>query len=100
MKPYIELSGTKIYLPQAIDPHKYEVCTMKSGSKTYFLLCKKLRKRYIQATGVLMELVDTNLDFHKIGDFYVQRTFPLKGLVIKKIDIDWQATSTSTPSAE
>ena len=99
MKPFIEINGDKVYLPQSVDPHKYEVCLMEFGNDYFYLLCRKVEKRYIQATGAVMERVENELKFHKIGDFYVQRTFPLNRIEIAKINIDWQATSTSTPAS-
>lgn len=93
MKPYIEVKGQRIHVPQSVDPHKYEVCLLEFGDDYFYLLCKKVGKRYIQATGVVMERVGNELIFHKMGDFYAQRTFPLNLIEILKINIDWQATS-------
>ncbi|HET6992107.1 MAG TPA: hypothetical protein VFJ43_12315 [Bacteroidia bacterium] len=98
MKPYIEVKGNKIYLPQSVDPHKYEVCMMEFGNDNFYLLCRKVSKRYLQATGVVMEHVGNELIFHKAGSVYVQRTFPLNRAEFAKINIDWQATSQSSVS--
>lgn len=98
MKPFIEHEGKKIYLPQSVDPHKFEVCVMEFGKDNFYLLCRKVATRYTQATGVVMERAGNELIFHKAGAVYVQRTFPLSRVEFAKINIDWQATSASGSS--
>ena len=93
MKPYIEIENDRVYLPQTVDPHKFEVCVMSNGNGNFYLLCRKVATRYTQATGVVMERKGKELDFHKAGSAYVQRTFPLFKSKIHKIQIDWQASS-------
>jgi hypothetical protein len=93
MKPYIEIDGERLYLPQTVDAHKYEVCVMSNGMDKFFLLCRKVAKRFIQATGVLMERSGKELIFHNAGGVYVQRSFPLSKTEIHPIGIDWQASS-------
>ena len=93
MKPYIEIDGDQLYLPQAVDAHNFEVCVMSSGRDKFFLLCRKVAKRYRQATGVLMERVGNELIFHNAGGVYVQRTFPLDRSEMHKISIDWKAST-------
>lgn len=101
MKPYIETEGTRLYLPQTVDPHKFEVCMRSWNGMTFFLLCRKVAQRYRQATGVVMERVNNELIFHKAGAVYVQRTFPLEGLETANIQIDWSAgASVSIPTEE
>lgn len=73
---------------------------MESGKDNFYLLCRKVAKRYFQATGVVMERVGKELIFHKAGAVYVQRTFPLNKIEIAKINIDWQATSNTIASEE
>ena len=72
MKPYIEVKGTKVHLPQSVDPHQYEVFMMEFGDDYFYLLCKKVGKRYFQATGVVMERKGNDLIFHKDGSLYFQ----------------------------
>ena len=93
MKPYIESDGDRLYLPQTVDPHKYELCVMNAGGNIFYLLCRKVATRYIQATGVLMERVANEIIFHNAGGVHVQRTFPLNNSEMHKIQIDWQANS-------
>jgi hypothetical protein len=93
MKPYIELRGDQLYLPQTVDANKFEVCVMTSGSDNFFLLCRKVATRYRQVTGVLMERKGNELIFHNAGGVYVQRTFPLNKSEMHKISIDWKASS-------
>ena len=93
MKPYIEINGDQLYLPQTVDPHNFEVCVMSNGNDHFFLLCRKVAKRYMQATGVLMERTGNELIFHNAGGVYVQRTFPLDKSEIYKIGIDWKESS-------
>ena len=88
MKPYIEFNGEKIYLPQRVDPYKFEVCSRSNGAQTFFLLCRKVGKRYRQATGVVLKHNGTELDFYFDGS-YVQKTFPLEGSEFSEIRIDW-----------
>jgi nitrite reductase/ring-hydroxylating ferredoxin subunit len=91
MKPYIEINGEKVHLPQSVDPHKFEVCSREFEGNTYYILCKKVSQRYQQATGVVLERKGKELDFHLAGNVYVQHTFPLSELQIHKINIDWNA---------
>jgi hypothetical protein len=100
MKPYIELKGEKIYLPQSVDPHKFEVCMMEFGNNNFYLLCRKVGTRYSQATGGVMEHVGNELIFHKAGAVYAQRTFPLNRSEFVKINIDWKAASASHVNEE
>ena len=100
MKPYIEVKGTKVHLPQSVDPHQYEVFMMEFGDDYFYLLCKKVGKRYFQATGVVMERKGNDLIFHKDGSLYFQRTFPLDLSKNAKINIDWQATAATVASIE
>lgn len=93
MKPYIEIEGARVYLPQTVDPHNFEVCVMSNGHTNFYLLCRKVATRYSQATGVVMERNGNELGFHKAGAVYVQRTFPLHKSAMHKIQIDWQASS-------
>ncbi|MDQ3109912.1 MAG: hypothetical protein M3R17_08450 [Bacteroidota bacterium] len=93
MKPYVEIEGTRVYLPQSVDPHKYEVCIMKNEATDFYLLCLKVSRRFIQATGVLLERAGNELIFHKSGMYFIQRTFPLNKSEFKTIQIDWQASS-------
>jgi hypothetical protein len=93
MKPYIETDGDRVYLPQSVDPHKFEICMLSNGKNNYYLLCRKVSKRFFQATGVLMERAGNELDFHRSGVHYIQRTFPLDKSEFKPIQIDWQASS-------
>ncbi len=89
MKPYIDLEGKKIYLPQSVDAHNFEICVMGD----FFLLCKKVTQRYSQATGVLMERSGKELIFHKSVSSYFLRTFPLNKSEFYKINIDYQANN-------
>jgi hypothetical protein len=93
MKPYINIDGEQLYLPQSVDPHKFEVCVMNNGKENFYLLCRKVAQRFTQATGVVMERTGNELIFHKAGAVYVQRSFPLHKSQIHKIEIDWQASS-------
>jgi hypothetical protein len=93
MKPYIEIEGNQLYLPQSVDPHKFEVCVMSNGTDKFFLLCRKVAQRFHQATGVLMERNGKELIFHNAGGVYVQRTFPLDKSEMHKISIDWKAST-------
>jgi len=95
MRPYIELNGEKLNLPQTVDPYKFEVCSREHNGQTYFLLCRKVSQRFRQATGVVLERKGNNLDFHLAGNVYVQYTFPLDGTEINKINIDWNANTGS-----
>ena|SRR5665213_2107741 len=95
MKPYIEFNGEKIHLPQEVDPHKYEVCSRNFEGKNYFILCRKVSKRYRQATGVVLEHNGKEMIFHLSGNSYVQHTFPLEQMQIHKINIDWNVGATS-----
>lgn len=93
MKPYIDLDGDRIFLPQTVDAHKFEVCVMKDGATIFFVLCRKVSQRFTQATGVLMERTGNELIFHNAGGVYVQRTFPFNKSEMHKIQIDWQVSS-------
>ncbi len=96
MKPYIEINGEKIHLPQTVDPHKNEICSLDIEGKTYFLLCRKERKRYYQASGVVMDRKGQELDFHLVANTFVTKTFPLKGLKTMNIKIDYTAGGSTT----
>ena len=91
MKPYIEIDGNKVYLPQTVDPHKFEVCSREFEGRRYYLLCRKVSQRYVQATGVVLEHNGNELNFHLAGKVYVQRTFPLSEIKTHKINIDYSA---------
>lgn len=93
MRPYIDFNGERLYLPQRVDAHNFEVCSRNHGNNTFFLLCKKVSQRYRQVTGVVLERKKNDLDFHLAGSRYVQRTFPLDGSELNKINIDWSASS-------
>ena len=54
MKPYITHNGKKIFLPQEVNANKFEMNVLEHGGKTIFLLCPKVNKRYIQASGAAM----------------------------------------------
>ena len=91
MKPFIEFNGEKVYLPQSVDPYKFEVCSRNFEGENYFILCRKVSKRYHQATGVVLKHNVRELDFYLDGNSYVQHTFPLEQMQIHKIIIDWNA---------
>jgi hypothetical protein len=92
MKPYIEVDGERLYLPQEVDPHRFEVCMHTlNGTVPFFLLCPVVKHRYHQATGIVLERVGKELQLHLAGGSVVRRTFPLAGLETKKISIDWNA---------
>ncbi len=91
MQPFIEFNGEKLSLPQSVDPYKFEVGVKNHNGQDYFILCRKVSKRYLQATGVVLERKGNALDFHVARNNYVQHTFSLEGLEIIKINIDWNA---------
>ena len=95
MRPYIEFNGEKLNLPQSVDPYKFEVCTRSNKGINYFILCRKVSTRYRQATGVVLERKGKELDFHISQHSYKQTTFPLEGSELIKIQIDWNAGSTT-----
>lgn len=96
MIPYTEIGGERLHLPQFVDPHKNEVCYIVINGRMLFLLCKKERKRYFQASGVLLDRVGQELQFHLINNTYVPKTFPVKGLKSSPIKIDYTAGGPTT----
>lgn len=100
MKPYIETNGKKQYLPQNVDPHRFEVGVLERNGKTHFLLCPKVKTRYRQATGVHIETDGNEFVIPVVSGKIVKRTFPLEGLSFIPIQIDWQAGAPVTITHE
>jgi hypothetical protein len=90
MKPYIEIDGARLYLPQEVDPHRFEVCLYTPGDRSlYFLLCPIVKTRYRQATGAILERTGNELRLPTAGGNLVRRTVPLEGAEFLKLHIDW-----------
>ena len=88
MKSYVEIDGEKLYLPQEVDPHRFEVCVQRfDGEQPFYLLCPITKTRYRQATGALLERFGKELQLHTGS--VITRTFPLIGLETYKLSIDW-----------
>ena len=99
MRPYIEMNGKRYHLQKEVDPHRFEVGVLEVNGSPEFLLCPKVKQRFRQATGAAL-VIDghqLNLVLNPDGKI-IQRTFPLKGLEIFSIQIDWNASSTSVGS--
>lgn len=91
MKPYIEINNKKIHLPQQVDPHRFEICSIHAKGADQYLLCPKVKTRYRQATGVHIELSGNEFTIPVVSGKIVKRTFPLEGLETIAIKIDWSA---------
>lgn len=91
MKPYIEIKGKKVYLPQQVDPHRFEVCALQFKGTIHYLLCPKLKNRYRQATGIHIEQNGNEFAIPMVNGKVVKRTFPLEGMETIAIQIDWSA---------
>lgn len=91
MRPFITISNQKIYLPQQVDPHRFEVCTLESKGVVNYLLCPKLKVRYRQATGIHIEKSGNEFLIPMVNGKIVKRTFPLDGMQTIAIQIDWSA---------
>lgn len=93
MKPFIEISNKKYHLPQQVDPHRFEVCTIGGKGSEQYLLCPKVKTRYRQATGIHIEISGTEFIIPFSNGKVVRRTFPLEGMETIAIQIDWSAGS-------
>jgi hypothetical protein len=91
MKPYIEYKGEKLYLAQEVDPNRFEVAVNAVGGDPVFVLCPKLRTRYVQATGILLFREENELVFTWIKKELERITYPLGALEFIPIKIDWSA---------
>lgn len=85
MKPYVEIQDRRIYLPQEVDLHRFEVCSL-SGN---YILCPKVKTRYRQATGIHIEIQGNDFTIPLVSGKVVRRTFPLEGATFHEIRPDW-----------
>ncbi|HTL80213.1 MAG TPA: hypothetical protein VL651_00840, partial [Bacteroidia bacterium] len=96
MKPYIEHNGSKFFLPQEVNAEKFEMNVMEHGGKTHFLLCPKVKTRYVQASGGVMVVEGKEMKFTYKGRKLAQGSFPVGAYETLPIQIDYKAAS-ATP---
>lgn len=100
MKPFIEHNGSKFYLPQEVNAQKFEMNVMEHGGKTHFLLCPKVKTRYVQASGGVMIKDGNEMKFTYKGRNIAQASFPLGAYETLEINIDYKAASSTPVSME
>lgn len=93
MRPFIEYGNARYYLPQEVKVHRFEVNVMEENGKTRFLLCPIVPKRYVQATGGLMERKGKELNFIFNGNYIARASFPLGEYETCSIAIDYKAAA-------
>ncbi|MBI3511116.1 MAG: hypothetical protein HY064_10670 [Bacteroidetes bacterium] len=102
MKPYIDYKGDKLYLPQEVAADKFEMNVLELKGNPIFLLCPRVRTRYMQATGALMERDGSELKFILAGEKLTQASFPVGRYETIQLRIDHKAanaTPVSMPSS-
>jgi hypothetical protein len=93
MKPYVEIRGEKLYLPQEVDAHRFEVCSKEVNGGMLYLLCPKVPTRYVQATGAILERNGNEMQLQWSGGRLAKSTITLEGMETLAIRIDWQAAN-------
>lgn len=93
MKPYAEINSKKVYLPQEVDPHRFEVCSVERNGTTQYLLCPKVKTRYVQATGLVMTIEGNEFAFAGSHNKLARGTVSLEGTTFTPVKADWGAGS-------